>query len=117
LVLDFVWGPVAETAFHAIANRRFGEDGPEIKYVQIGALAGLEAAVPSGLLRSTRITISGSGAGSVSGAEIKTRIPEVIKLIADGTVDVPFRTFPLSKAGAAWTASTAPGPRVVIVPA
>jgi len=117
LVLDFVWGPVAEAAFHAIANRRFGEDGPEIKYVQIGALAGLEAAVPSGLLRSTKIAVSGSGAGAVSGAEIKAKIPEVINLIADGTVDVPFRTFPLSEAGAAWTASTDPGPRVVIVPA
>ena len=117
LVLDFVWGPVAEAAFHAIASRRFGEDGPEIKYVQIGALAGLDAAVPSALLRSTKITISGSGAGSVSGADIKAQIPQVIKLIADGTLDVPFRAFPLSEAGAAWTASTDPGPRVVIVPA
>jgi NADPH:quinone reductase-like Zn-dependent oxidoreductase len=117
LVLDFVWGPVAETAFGALASARFGEDGPEIKYVQIGALAGPDAAVPSALLRGTKITISGSGAGSVSGTEIKARIPEYIKLIADGSVDVPFRTFPLSRAGEAWAASTDPGPRVVLVPA
>jgi NADPH:quinone reductase-like Zn-dependent oxidoreductase len=116
LILDFLWGPVAETAFRALASRRFGEDGPAVKYVQIGALAGLDAAVPSALLRSTNIAISGSGAGSVSPAEIKAKIPDYIRLIADGSVDVPFRTFPLTQAGEAWTASADPGPRVVLVP-
>jgi hypothetical protein len=29
---------------------------------------------------------------------------------------IPFRTFPLSEAGTAWTASTDSGPRVVLVP-
>jgi NADPH:quinone reductase-like Zn-dependent oxidoreductase len=63
LVLDFVWGPVAETAFAALGRQRPGEDSGDIKYVQIGALAGAEAAVPSSLLRSRKLTISGSGAG------------------------------------------------------
>jgi NADPH:quinone reductase-like Zn-dependent oxidoreductase len=116
LVLDFVWGPVAETAFRALARQGAGEDSADIKYIQIGALAGLDAAVPSALLRSRKITISGSGAGSVRAADIKTEIPAYIDLIADGKVDVPYRTFPLSEAGAAWTASAESGPRVVLVP-
>jgi NADPH:quinone reductase-like Zn-dependent oxidoreductase len=116
LVLDFVWGPVAETAFRALASAKFGEDDSEVTYVQIGSLAGLEAAVPSPLLRSRRITISGSGAGSVSGAEIRAQIPRYIELIANGSVDVPFRTFPLSDIGTAWTESAKSGPRVVVVP-
>ena len=115
LVLDFVWGAVAETAFRALGRQGFGEDSADIKYVQIGALAGAEAAVPSSLLRSRRLTISGSGAGSVPAAEIKAQIPRYIRLIADGSVQVPFRTFPLSDVGAAWTASAEPGPRVVLV--
>jgi NADPH:quinone reductase-like Zn-dependent oxidoreductase len=116
LVLDFVWGPVAETAFAALARSGFGEDDADIKYVQIGALGGPEAAVPSALLRSRKLTISGSGAGSVTAASIATQIPAYIKLIADGSVQVPFRTFPLSDAGTAWTASSDSGPRVVLVP-
>jgi NADPH:quinone reductase-like Zn-dependent oxidoreductase len=115
LVLDFVWGPVAETAFQALARQGPGEDSADIKYVQIGALAGAEAAVPSSLLRSRKLTISGSGAGSVPAAQIRTQIPEYIQLIADGSVQVPFRTFPLSDVSAAWTASTQTGPRVVLV--
>jgi NADPH:quinone reductase-like Zn-dependent oxidoreductase len=116
LVLDFVWGPVAGTAFRALSAGRFGEDDGEIKYVQIGALAGAEAAVPSALLRSRRVTISGSGAGSVSGTEIKAQVPRYIELISNGSVDVPFRTFPLSDIGTAWAESATSGPRVVVVP-
>jgi NADPH:quinone reductase-like Zn-dependent oxidoreductase len=136
LVLDFVWGAVAETAFEALARRtagqdragqdragedragqdRAGEDRADIKYVQIGALGGADAAVPSALLRSRKLTISGSGAGSVSGAQIKAGIPRYIELIADGSVQVPYRTFPLSDVGAAWAASAASGPRTVLIP-
>jgi NADPH:quinone reductase-like Zn-dependent oxidoreductase len=116
LVLDFVWGPVAETAFQALGRRGLSEDTADISYVQIGALAGAEAAVPSSLLRSRKLTISGSGAGSVPAAEIKAQIPRYLQLIADGSVQVPFRTFPLSAVAAAWTASAGSGPRVVLVP-
>ncbi len=116
LVLDFVWGPVAETAFQALGRRGLGEDLADISYIQIGALAGAEAGVPSPLLRSRRLTISGSGAGSVPAAEIKAQIPAYLQLIADGSVQVPFRTFPLSDSAAAWTASAASGPRVVLIP-
>ncbi len=115
LVLDFVWGPVAGTAFQVLGRRGLHEDSSAIKYVQIGALAGAEAAVPSSLLRSRKITISGSGAGSVAAADIKAQIPAYIQLIADGSVQVPYRTFPLSDAAAAWTASAESGPRVVLV--
>jgi len=115
LVLDFVWGPVAEAAFQALSGQAFREDAPETKYVQIGALGGPEAAVPSALLRSRRLTISGSGAGSVPAATIRAEIPRYIQLIADGSVQVPYRTFPLSDVAAAWEESAESGPRVVLV--
>jgi NADPH:quinone reductase-like Zn-dependent oxidoreductase len=108
-------GPVAEAAFQALGRRGLSEDTADIKYVQIGALAGADAALPSALLRSRKITVSGSGAGSVAAADIKAQIPAYLQLIADGSVQVPFRTFPLSEAGAAWTASAESGPRVVLV--
>jgi NADPH:quinone reductase-like Zn-dependent oxidoreductase len=116
LVLDFVWGPVAEAAFRALGRPAPGDGTADIKYVQIGALAGAEAAVPSSLLRSRKLTISGSGAGSVPAAEIKARIPGYIQMIADGSVEVPYRTFRLSDIKQAWAASAESGPRVVLVP-
>jgi NADPH:quinone reductase-like Zn-dependent oxidoreductase len=116
LVLDFVWGPVAETAFQALVSGAFQEDAGSTSYVQIGALAGTEAAVPAALLRSRKLTISGSGIGSVAASEIQAKVPAYIDLIADGSVQVPFRTFPLSEVSAAWPASAESGPRVVLIP-
>ena len=116
LVLDFVWGPVAETAFQALVSGTFRQDADSTSYVQIGALAGTGATVPAALLRSRKLTISGSGIGSVGAGQIRARIPDYIKLIADGSVQVPFRAFRLSDAAQAWAASAESGPRVVLVP-
>lgn len=116
IVVDLVWGAPAEAAFHALGRRGLNEDSSDIAYVQIGAVAGPEASVPSTLLRSRKIRISGSGAGSASIAEIMTQIPVYMQLIADGRVDVPTRPFPLSRVADAWTAAAGGGPRVVVVP-
>ncbi|MFG3619540.1 hypothetical protein [Nocardia sp. NPDC047654] len=48
-----------------------------IDYAQIGSLAGTEAALPAALLRSRRIRIGGSGAGSVSKAAMIAELPQV----------------------------------------
>jgi NADPH:quinone reductase-like Zn-dependent oxidoreductase len=116
LVLDFVWGQPAEAMFDALAGRGLAEDTADIAYVQIGSLAGASAAVPSVLLRSRRITISGSGAGSASVAQIIAELPGYLRLIADGKVEVPVRTFPLSRISDAWAAAAESGQRVVVVP-
>jgi NADPH:quinone reductase-like Zn-dependent oxidoreductase len=116
LVLDFVWGAPAEAAFAALARRGLEEDDADISYVQIGALAGAEAAVPAALLRSRRIRISGSGAGSASIDTLMTELPGYIQMIADGRVEVPVRVFALSAVSQAWAAAGGGGERVVVVP-
>ena len=55
IVLDFLWGGAAQTAFAALARRGLEEDSANIAYVQIGATAGPDAALPAALLRSRRI--------------------------------------------------------------
>jgi NADPH:quinone reductase-like Zn-dependent oxidoreductase len=116
LVLDFVWAGPAETMFQALARRGLHEDTANIAYLQIGALAGPEASVPAALLRSRRIRITGSGAGSASVAAVLAQLPGYMQLIAGGRVQVPTRTFPLSEISDAWIAARESGNRVVIVP-
>lgn len=116
LVLDLVWAAPAEAMFAALGRRGLEEDSASIAYVQIGSLAGPEAAVPSSLLRSRRIQISGSGAGSASIATIRAQLPVYMQLIADGRVQVPTRTFPLPRIADGWVAARDSGSRVVIVP-
>ena len=119
LILDYLWGNVAEATWDALSSRGvrgLGDDTADISHVQIGALAGPRASLPSSLLRSRRIRISGNGAGSVPVAEIVARLPGYLQLIADGRVTVPVRTHPLSQIAAAWEAAPASDARTVIVP-
>lgn len=102
LVLDYAWGSVAESVFAALARRGMDDDDADISYVQIGGSAGPEAAVPASLLRSRRITISGSGAGSMSSEEIFAQLPRLMRHLADGTIHVPYTPYPLEHIDGAW---------------
>lgn len=114
IVLDFVWGSVAEAAFAALERRGIDDDDADIRYVEIGAIAGRTAAVPAALLRSRRITISGSGAGSASTQRIMEELPNFMARIADSTVEVPYTAYPLRRIREAWHNDT--GRRAVVVP-
>lgn len=114
LVLDFVWGPVAESAFAAFGRAGLEDDAAEISYVQIGSLAGAEASLPAILLRSRRITLHGSGAGSVRTEQLMAELPRLMALIADGTLEIPYTVHPMSRVAEAWDHSGRS--RVVVVP-
>ncbi|TQM13606.1 zinc-binding alcohol dehydrogenase family protein [Pseudonocardia kunmingensis] len=114
LVLDFVWGPVAEAAFAALGGVRADDEAGDVNYVQIGSLAGAEATLPAALLRSRRIQITGSGVGSVSKAQIITELPEIISRFGDGTFDASYTAYPLARVGEAWVHQGRS--RAVIVP-
>jgi NADPH:quinone reductase-like Zn-dependent oxidoreductase len=114
LVLDYVWGPVAEAAFAALGQRGAGDDTADIAYVQIGSLAGFDAMLPAALLRSRRIRITGSGAGSTSRQKMLAEVPAVLSGFADGTFSPAYTAYPLSRVGDAWAHQGRT--RAVIVP-
>lgn len=115
IVLDFLWGAPAESAFAALGRRGLEADRADISYVQIGAAAGPRASVPAELLRSRKLRITGSGAGSASITDIIAEIPRYVTLISDGDLEVPIQTFPLSKVSEAWSAAERGRPRVVVL--
>ncbi|WP_029138815.1 zinc-binding alcohol dehydrogenase family protein [Nakamurella lactea] len=113
LVLDFLWGEPAEATFAALTGTSLDQRAGTIDYVEIGQAAGSSAALPAELLRSTAITIRGSGAGSSRIDDIMAEIPGYLQRFADGTVRVEVAEFPLAEIARAWQAST-PGRRVVL---
>ncbi|MGO1259731.1 MAG: NAD-dependent epimerase/dehydratase family protein [Brachybacterium tyrofermentans] len=114
LVLDYVWGPVAEAAFAALGRGGSGQGAADISYVQIGSLAGAEASVPASLLRSRRLRLSGSGLGSFSTERLHAELPRLLAHIADGTLPVPYTVYPFGSIEEAW-AHTGRS-RAVVVP-
>lgn len=116
LVLDFLWGAPTEAVFRALGRSGLAEDDADISYVQIGAMAGPDAALPGALLRSRHLRVHGSGAGSQPLAEVMAQLPVYMGHLASGAVTAPVRALPLSRIGEAWEAAGRGGDRIVVVP-
>ena len=112
IVLDYLWGPVAELALDGLRSHSLVDGGSAVQYVQIGALAGRTAALDAAILRARNITISGSGGGSIDRALLFGELPKLLDAAASGVLTTEVRVAPLAEAAEAWT-SDAPG-RLVI---
>ncbi|TKV60598.1 zinc-binding alcohol dehydrogenase family protein [Nakamurella flava] len=102
LVLDYLWGEVAELTWSALSRQDGSEDRVDIQWRQIGARAGERAALPAPLLRGRRITLSGFGLGGTPAGEIAAGAGGLSAAIADGAVLVPTRPFDLDDVAWAW---------------
>jgi len=113
VVIDYLWGEPAAAAMAAIVTGR-ADRGKPLTWIQIGAVAGATAAIPSAALRAARLDIVGSGQGSVTSREYLAELPALAEQIAAGTFDVDARAVPLADVEQAWAATT--GQRIVFVP-
>jgi NADPH:quinone reductase-like Zn-dependent oxidoreductase len=114
VVLDYVWGPPATAAMVALVAHR-ADRGKPLSWIQIGSVAGVEAAIPSAALRAARLQILGSGQGSVPTGDFLTELPELARQITGGAFTLDTRAIPLAQIENAWT-ETASGWRTVITP-
>jgi hypothetical protein len=85
-----------------------------VGWIEIGSVGGLQAAIPSAALRSTRLQIVGSGIGSVPGRDYLTELPSLAAAIADHAFDIEARAVPLADVERAWASPSTD--RVVLVP-
>ena len=110
VVVDPVWGPVAEVAATVLRNGG--------RLVNLGDSAGAAASFPSALLRSRRIDVRGYTNLSQTWAEQCAALLEVLELVEAGRLAVDVTTYPLADVERAWAdhALQAPGRgRVVVV--
>lgn len=115
VVLDYLWGPPAADALRAIVPNRDRDDRP-LTWVQIGSVAGPEAAIPSAALRAIDLRLLGSGQGSVSTAEIVEELEELAHQVADGAFVTNARTVRLADVEQAWSEAATTRDRLVLVP-
>jgi NADPH:quinone reductase-like Zn-dependent oxidoreductase len=115
VVLDYIWGQPAARAMAGMLTARSDRSRP-LTWIEIGSVAGPDAPVPSAALRSARLTIVGSGIGSVPGRDFVKEIPELAAAVAKGTFDVQARAVRLADVGQAWTDAARTTDRIVLVP-
>lgn len=114
VVLDYLWGEPTAAAMVAIITARADRSKP-LTWVEIGSVAGPTAAIPSAALRAARLTVIGSGQGSVGGHEYLAELPALAEAIAAGRIDVDARAVPLADVEQAW-ADTGASHRIVLTP-
>jgi len=115
VVIDYVWGPPAAQAMADILTAR-SDRGRQLTWISIGSMGGLESPVPSAALRSARLTIVGSGIGSVPGRDFAHEVPKIVATAAKGSFDVHARAVPLAEVEQAWADAASTTDRIVLVP-
>ena len=113
VVLDYLWGRNAELLLAAAAKA--APKSAEIRFVQIGALAGGQISFRADVLRSTPIEIMGSGLGSVPAPRLLAAIGAVFAAVKPAGMQVATRTVPLAEIETAW-ADAEDARRLVFIP-
>ena len=115
VVIDYLWGEPTGKAMVDLLSRRSDRSKP-LTWLEIGAVAGSEAAIPAAALRSARLQIVGSGIGSVPGRDFVKELPKLAEAVAQGAFDVRARAVPLAQVAEAWRSTTGTSDRIVFVP-
>jgi NADPH:quinone reductase-like Zn-dependent oxidoreductase len=109
VVIDYLWGMSAERLL--IAGAKAGADGVPIRFVQVGSVSGSEITLPSAVLRSSAITLMGSGIGSIALARLVAAIGGMLQAAAQDGFALPVRAMPLAEVAQAWALE---GERIVL---
>jgi NADPH:quinone reductase-like Zn-dependent oxidoreductase len=100
VVLDYLWGQSAERII--IAGAKAGKDAVPIRFVHIGSVSAPNITLPSAALRSSAITLMGSGIGSIPMDGIVKSIGELMRATVSGGFKIATKTFPLSEVEHVW---------------
>jgi len=107
VVLDYLWGQSAERVI--IAGAKAGKEAIPIRFVHIGSVSASDITVQSAALRSSAITLMGSGIGSIPIDRIVKSIDDLMKATVPGGFAIQIKTFPLSEVETVWaTADNVP---------
>ncbi|MGA0599345.1 quinone oxidoreductase family protein [Caulobacter sp. KR2-114] len=111
VVLDYLWGASARSILATAAKA--GPAGVPIRFVQIGAAAGPEIALPAAVLRSSAIEMKGSGLGSVGLPRLMAAIDGVFRAASVAGLTLDYDAVPLAEVSSQWATE---GRRVVFLP-
>lgn len=112
IVVDYLWGRPAELLIKALMTKslkvdeKAGDRG--IRYVSVGALAGSEIQLASGVFRSSFLTILGSGTGNFPPKEILENIVmQILREAGKGNLTIDYEVAPLEVVETQWNQKTA----------
>lgn len=117
IVIDYLWGHSAELILSVLGG--VGKPASPVRFVTVGGMAGDKLQLSSSILRSSDLTLVGSGPGSLSDIQMALLfgeiIPEMFELAARGKLTIQTETAELRDIETAWNKEIPAGTRLVIV--
>lgn len=117
IVIDYLWGHTAELILACLKGK--GHFTNRMRYVSVGAMAGETIQLSASNLRSSNLTLTGSGLGAWPkhqvGQLFKEILPEMFNLAAAGKLKIDTVTVSLENIGDAWSMDLQGGKRLVVL--
>jgi NADPH2:quinone reductase len=114
VIIDYLWGRPTEALLKAITGKEFAIGESETRLVEVGESAGSTITLPAAVLRSTALTILGTG-GMPSWDVLTEALQQVMKHAASGKLRIETERVPLAEIEDAWQRDQR-GWRTVIIP-
>jgi NADPH:quinone reductase-like Zn-dependent oxidoreductase len=116
IVIDYVWGSATETLLEVLTKSDLSHDDREddVRLVALGAMAAPTIALPSTTLRSSRLTILGSGSGNFPPVtKLKAFVADIFSYAARGDIGVDVEHQSLGEVSEVWKQNRQDNRRVV----
>jgi NADPH2:quinone reductase len=115
VVIDYVWGEPTEALLAALTREGFQQATSETRLVQVGDLASPVISLPAEALRSSAVTLTGSGGFAPPPVQAQA-YGKLVELAAAGTLQIAVEEMPLSQVEEAWERGDRSGRRLVLIP-
>jgi len=102
VVLDYLWGPSAETILEALGGPDAPRGASPVRFVQVGTVSGPTITLPGATLRSSGVEILGTGLGSVESPDLMAGIGEFLRALASARFQIDTEVHPLSEVERVW---------------
>lgn len=113
IVLDYLWGSAAQTLLEALA----AAGNHPLNFVSIGQMAGATTVFNPNVLRTRKISLMGSGFGSLTDDELdgyfRNELPGMFEAAASGKLQISTSDEPLENAPKVWNTKGSDGSRPV----
>ena len=114
VIIDYLWGRPTEALLKAITGKEFAIGESQTRLVEVGESAGSAITLPAAVLRSTALTILGTG-GMPSWDILTDAFEQVMNSAACGTLRIETERVPLAEIENAWERE-AHARRLVVIP-
>ncbi|MBM7617689.1 NADPH:quinone reductase-like Zn-dependent oxidoreductase [Weissella uvarum] len=106
IVLDYLYGPAAKAILTTIADAVGGQHA--VQYIDVGSMAGKTLDLPASVLRSSKLTLMGSGLQSVDSSELLDAVETVFQLAAHYDWRIATQVYPVKESATAFNAPNQP---------